>query len=173
MAKRKSKTTKTKKVAVATPALLLPLGPAMPPRITFVPPRMDVVNYIQWGNLIKKWCKDPKTAPWSTETTTTPSYGDGDLEKLKEQCLDAGVGLTVPQNIKKMTIVVQADDTFVLRLPPQERIEETENALDKGGLYPIPRFYDDAYGLVLNVPKEQLRDFHAQRIGDYVIRLTA
>lgn len=173
MAKSKTKTMKARKTRTTGVATLaVRLAAEMPPRTTFERPRMDVLDYVKWGNLIKKWCNDPTTAPWKDTLTPSP-YGEGDMQKLKDQCLAAGVGLVVPDDIKKVMIVVQADDTFILRLPPRERIQESEAALRQGGLYPIPRFYDDAYGLVLKVPADQMLDFHAERIGDYVIRLTA
>jgi hypothetical protein len=157
MAKQKS-TTK-KKTGKAKSALAL--GTAMPGPTILDAPRMEVVDYIGWGNLIKGWSRNPATAP-------------KDLQGLIDQCEEAGVGLTLPSYITKLQLVVQADDTFVLRLPPANRIAETETALQQGGLYPIPSFYNNRYGVILNIPQLQDKlNFHAQRIGDYIIRLTA
>jgi hypothetical protein len=155
MAKDKGKYKKTGRAKSA-----LPLGPAMPGMTIFDIPRMDVDDYIGWGNLIKGWSSDPTTAP-------------KDLQDLINQCETAGVGLTVPPYVTKLQVIVQAEDTFVLRLPPWKKIKESEDALARGGLYPIPRFYNERYGFTLNIPQNQKLDFHAQRIGDYIIRLTA
>lgn len=147
------------KTADAEPALAL--GSAMPGPTILDEARMEVVDYIGWGNLIKGWSRNPATAP------TT-------LQGLVDQCEKAGVGLSLPSYITKLQLVVQADDTFILRLPPANRIAETETALKQGGLYPIPGFYNNRYGVILNIPEHQDKlDFHAQRIGDYIIRLTA
>ncbi|MGE0577630.1 MAG: hypothetical protein AB7F22_23445 [Reyranella sp.] len=157
MAKQKPKS--KKKTAKAKSALAL--AAAMPGPTILGAPRMEVVDYIGWGNMIKEWSRKPATAPKT-------------LQELKDQCQQAGVGLTVPNYITKLQVVVQADDTFVLRLPPATRIAETEVALQQGGLYPIPGFYNNRYGAILNIPQTQQKlDFHAQRIGDYIIRLTA
>lgn len=155
MAKDKGKRKKTGK---AKPALRL--GKAMPGMALFDIPRMDVVDYIAWGNLIKSWSRDPTSAP-------------KDLQDLMDQCQTAGVGLMVPPYVTKLQVIVQKEDTFVLRLPPWPKIKESEDAMAGGGLYPIPRFYNDRYGAILNIPQDQKLDFHAQRIGDYIIRLTA
>jgi hypothetical protein len=176
MAKRKSTTKKTKKIGKAKSALPLRKTPTM---TVFDIPRMDVGNYVAWGNLIKSWSRDPTTAPWADGRTTV--LPNGDLQKLKDQCAAAGVGLTVPPYVTKVLVIEQDEDTFVLRLPPAKKIKESEDVLGRGGLYPIPQFYNDAYSKSLNIPNVTLGveplqaklDFHAQRIGDYIIRLTA
>lgn len=138
----------------------LPLGKAMPGRTIIDPTRMEVVDYVGWGNMIKGWSRNPATAPKT-------------LQELKDQCQQAGVGLTVPSHITTMRVIEQAENEFILRLPPAINIKESEDALRQGGLYPVPSFYNDRYGVILNIPsvKEKL-DFHAQRIGDYIIRKT-
>lgn len=156
MAKHKAKTKKKTGTALAT----VPLGPEMPRMTTFDVPRMDVANYVAWGNLIKDWAKGNKPAPV-------------DIKDLMKQCLDAGVGLSVPDYIRKLCVIRQADDTFILRLPPKKKIEESEAALQQGGLYPIPAFYTEAYGIQLKIKDTEMLNFHAKRIGDYIIRLTA
>jgi hypothetical protein len=181
MAKRKAK---TKKIGKAKSARQL--RSAMPPVVTFDPPRMEVDDYVAWGNLIKSWSKNPKTAPWKNPTTPPPDYGDGDLDELINQCRTAKVGLFVPPGVTKVMIIRQDVDTFILRLPPKPRIEESEKKLKQGGSYPIPQFYNEAYAKSLNIPVRDVGlnfpddddgkaklEFHAQRIGDYIIRLTA
>jgi hypothetical protein len=155
MAKAKGKKPNPRKAKSA-----LQLGKKMPGMTILEIPRMEVVDYIRWGNLIKAWARDPGSAPQT-------------LQNLMDQCSAAGVGLTVPAHVTKLQVIVQADDTFVLRLPPAKKISESEDALQRGGLYPIPRFYNDRYGAILNIAQDQKLDFHAQRIGDYTIRLTA
>lgn len=139
----------------------LALGKAMPGPAALEESRMEVVDYVKWGNLIKKWSRNPETAP-------------KDLQDFAFQCSQAGVGLSMPPSITEIKVIVQKDNEFVLRLPPPNAIKATEEALKAGGLYPIPHFYNQRFGAILNVDTEKEKmDFHAQRIGDYIIRKTA
>ena len=138
----------------------LPLGQAMPGPAMLEESRMEVVDYIKWGNLIKKWSRNPETAPKN-------------LQDFAVQCAHAGVGLSMPPSITEIKVIVQKDNEFILRLPPANAIQATEDALRAGGLYPIPHFYNQRFGAILNIQGEKERmDFHAQRIGDYIIRKT-
>src|SRR5262249_32913075 len=132
-------TSKTKKRGKAKSALRL--GKMMPGRTIMDVPRMEVVDYVGWGKLIKGWSKNPSTAPT-------------DLQDLISQCAHAGVGLTVPSYVTKLQVIVQDEDTFVLRLPPWPKIKESEDKLKAGGLYPIPHFYNDRYGVILDIPQD-------------------
>ncbi|WP_428675110.1 hypothetical protein [Reyranella sp.] len=145
--------------AKAEPALAL--GPAMPGPAMPQSPRMDVVDYIKWGNLIKSWSRNPESVP-------------KDIQDFKDQCQAAGVGLSMPNSFTEMRVILQKDNEFILRIPPANAIKETEVALEAGGLYPVPNFYNQRFGSILNIQgKKESLDFHAQRIGDYIIRLTA
>lgn len=157
MAKQKAKA--KKKTVKAKSALAL--GAAMPGPALPDAPRMEVVDYIKWGNLIKKWSRNTATAPKN-------------LQDFVTQCAKAGVGLSMPSSVTKIQVIIQKDNEFILRIPPANAIKETEDALKAGGLYPIPRFYEQRFGSILNIQGfQQKLDFHAQRIGDYIIRKTA
>lgn len=139
----------------------LVLGKAMPGPAKVEESRMEVVDYIKWGNLIKKWSRNPETAP-------------KDLQDFAVQCAEAGVGLSMPPSITEIKVIVQKDNEFILRLPPPNAIQATEDALKAGGLYPIPHFYNQRFGAILHIETDrEMMDFHAQRIGDYIIRKTA
>lgn len=120
--------------------------------------RPEVADYITWGNLIKKWAKGEKAPPAT-------------LADLLAQCAAANVGMMMPPYVDALHVVQQPKNVFVLRLPPGDLIAESEVALKAGGLYPIPPFYNDRYHTELNIPKDEMLNFHAQRTGDYVIRL--
>jgi hypothetical protein len=120
--------------------------------------RPEVTDYIAWGNLVKSWAKGNKPSPTS-------------LDDLLSQCTAANVGMLMPDYVDTLFVLQKPKNVFVLRLPPGDLIQESENALNAGGLYPIPQFYNDRYHAVLDVPQPQMLDFHAQRTGDYVIRL--
>ena len=120
--------------------------------------RPEVTDYVAWGNLVKSWAKGDKPLP------TT-------LANFISQCDNADVGMLMPAYINDLFVLQKPKTVFVLRLPPKDLVQESENALNAGGLYPIPQFYNDRYGSVLNVPQAEMLNFHAQRTGDYVIRL--
>jgi len=150
----------TTKQETAKAESALTLGPAMPGPAMTRSPRMDVVDYVKWGNLIKSWSRNPETAPKG-------------LQDFKDQCQAAGVGLSMPSSVTEIRVIIQKDNEFVLRIPPANAVKETEDALEAGGLYPIPHFYEQRFGSILNIQgKKEKLDFHAQRIGDYIIRKT-
>jgi hypothetical protein len=62
-------------------------------------------------------------------------------------------------------------DTLYLRLPAKELVEGIESDLKApGAKYPIPQYYDDAYGMSLNVPNPDERvKLQTCRIGEYSI----
>jgi len=120
--------------------------------------RPEVTDYVAWGNLVKSWAKGDKPLP------TT-------LANFISQCDNADVGMLMPNYINDLFVLQKPKTVFVLRLPPKDLVQESENALNAGGLYPIPQFYNDRYGSVLNVPQAEMLNFHPQRTGDYVIRL--
>jgi hypothetical protein len=121
-------------------------------------PRPEVANYIAWGNLIKRWAKGEQPVPTS-------------LPDLLNQCAAANVGMMMPPFVTDIAVVQQPKNVFVLRLPPGDLVKQSEDALKAGGAYTIPGFYDQRYHTTLNIPQDQKLDFHAQRTGDYVIRL--
>ncbi len=120
--------------------------------------RPDVGDYIAWGRLIKKWAKNEVTPP-------------ANLAELLAQCAAANVGMMMPPYVNDLHVVQKPKNVFVLRLPPGDLIKESEEALKAGGPYPIPPFYNARYHTDLQIPKEEMLDFHSQRTGDYVIRL--
>lgn len=126
------------------------------------PERPKVTDPIAWGNLVKSWAKGDKPVPKT-------------LEDFLSQCTAANVGLTLPSYVDAfLPLPQQPKNIFVLRLPPKELIEESEDYLNKGGKYLIPKFYDDRYdqsGVPLDVEQDQKLDFHAERTGDYTIGL--
>lgn len=120
--------------------------------------RPEVVDYVAWGQLVKKWAKGEMSLP------TT-------LAEMLAECAAANVGMMMPPYINDLHVVQKPKETFVLRLPPGDLIAQSEQALSNGGLYPIPRFYNDRYDKILKVPQDEMLNFHSQRTGDYVIRL--
>jgi len=121
-------------------------------------PRPEVADYIAWGNLIKRWAKGEQAVPQN-------------LNDLLDQCTAANVGMMMPAFVTDLHVVQQPKNVFVLRLPPADLVTQSEQALEAGAAYAIPPFYNERYHTELNVPQDQKLNFHAQRTGDYVIRL--
>jgi len=132
---------------------------------------IKVDNDVLWGKLVRSWATGVnhvvpgQTAPNPPET----------LDQLKEQCRKAGIGISIPSFIKGLQLVRMPKDALMLRLPAKELVEEVERNLKaSGGKYPIPQYYDDAYGIVLNVPNPDERvKLQTCRIGDYSISMCA
>lgn len=119
---------------------------------------MKVTDYQALGKLIKRWAKKEQPQP------TT-------YEDFVDQCETANVGIEMPDFVKKIRVIQEDKDTFVLRLPPADLIKEAEANLENSESYPIPGFYDKRYHVALDVPKAEMKDFNDQRVGDYVIQL--
>ncbi len=128
-----------------------------------------VDNDVLWGKLVKSWATGVnhvvpgEPAPKAPET----------LDDLEAQCQKAGIGITIPSYITGLQLVRMPKDTLMLRLPAKELVEKIEGDLKApGAKYPIPQYYDDAYGLSLNVPNPDERvKLQTCRIGDYSISM--
>ena len=137
---------------------------------------MTVENHHHWGLLIKTWATGKSYFDGSTEGGVSIGVPIGKLpvprtvDEVRAQAGLVGVGLVIPQNVKGLAVVQYSSDTFVLRLPPKDRIEAREELLGQGGMaeYQFPDFYKDFQG-PLNKPRRF--EAHACRIGDYTISM--
>ena len=128
--------------------------------------RLKITNLDKWGKLVKRWAR--RELKWPT----TP-------EQLKDQCVDAGCVADVPKYVDKVEMVQRPVTTLLLRLPPQELLDNSEKLLKKDGFtYTIPDFYNDLYkrdgdeeSPKPTVPKDTdgKMTLHALRIGDYTM----
>jgi hypothetical protein len=70
-------------------------------------------------------------------------------------------------------IIVQGDaKTLVMRLPPKDMLQGSEDdLLLSGEEYPLRQFYDDLYPCEADYPKTQsdIMELHANRIGEYTL----
>jgi hypothetical protein len=132
---------------------------------------IKVDNDVLWGKLVRSWATGVnhvvpgQPAPKAPET----------LDELKAQCRDAGIGISIPGFITGLEVVRMPKDKLMLRLPSKELVEKVEGDLKASGAkYPIPQYYDDAYGIALNVPSPGERvKLQTCRIGDYSISMCA
>jgi hypothetical protein len=128
---------------------------------------IKVDNDVLWGKLVRSWATGVnhvvpgQPAPQPPET----------LDQLKEQCRKAGIGITIPSFITGLQLVRMPKDMLMLRLPAKELVEGIEADLKQpGAKYVIPQYYDDAYGMSLNVPNPDERvKLQTCRIGEYSI----
>ncbi len=118
-------------------------------------PRVEVADYIEMGKLVAQWTADPKSRP---ET----------VADLKRQLHGIAV---VPDRIEKVVFCQASLDTFVMRLPAKEMLDESVAAMlnpEMEGSYPLPQFYEDFYRPGFS-PVLTPFDLLMARVGDYTI----
>jgi hypothetical protein len=126
-----------------------------------------VDNDVLWGKLVKSWATGVNHVVPGQPAPKVPET----LDQLKAQCRDAGIGITIPSFITGLEVVRMPKDKVVLRIPAKELVEGIEADLKSpSARYPIPQYYDDAYGMSLNVPTPDERvKLQICRIGEYSI----
>jgi len=130
-----------------------------------------VDNDVLWGKLVRSWATGVNHVVPGQPAPKPPES----LDDLKTQCQRAGIGITIPDFIKGLQLVRMPKDTLMLRIPAKELVEQAERDLKASNAkYPIPLYYDDAYGMSLNVPSPDERvKLQTCRIGDYSISMCA
>jgi hypothetical protein len=126
-----------------------------------------VDNDVLWGKLVRSWATGVNHVVPGQPAPKPPET----LDQLKAQCREAGIGITIPSYMTGLEVVRMPKDKVVLRIPPKDLVEQVELDLKASGAkYPIPQYYDDAYGMALNVasPDERVK-LQTCRIGDYSI----
>jgi len=117
--------------------------------------RISMDDYSAYGNLIKKWAKDPSTRPTN-------------LDEFKQQVADAGVGMNIPDRLTSLRIIDQKEDILTVVIPLRQMIEDSEALFASGGAYRLPDFYEDtAFHAAPDVADSDKLKFHSSRIGDY------
>jgi hypothetical protein len=129
---------------------------------------MTVSDHLKWGQLIKAWATQ-KPLPESTRPLPVPKT----LEELKAQAEAIGLVIHIPTYIKYLKVVPSSKDTFTLKIPSGQLIEEIEQDFKAGRAYPLPAFYDDLYGHPASIPASQKINLQSMRIGDYSIGMCA
>jgi hypothetical protein len=162
-------------------------------------PRINVrnkdENHQKWGKLVKTWSTGrdyvrhvitddapfPKDDQWTKEFPEPKTFAE-----LVAQCRAVGVELYFDDGASNPDVqgtetditlkVVRFDsNTMVLRLPPADKIKESEERLVKPGeIYKVPMFYDRIYGAQdgpgeTTASKVDKAKLHAERVGEYTI----
>jgi len=84
----------------------------------------------------------------------------------------AGVSITnMPDQFQNVVIVQGDHDTMVMRLPPQEMLQSTEDDLLNGVHYTMRPFYWALFGKAPKMPQDAagIMELHANRIGEYTL----
>ncbi|MBR0847435.1 hypothetical protein JQ543_06760 [Bradyrhizobium diazoefficiens] len=121
----------------------------------------DVEYYDRWGELVKKWARDPKSRP-----TTVAEFQD--------QLLKADVMAKYPEKFTELVFIESYydDGKLLIKLPPAALIDEAEQAIRDSSPYPMPPFYaadmKDS-NLKNDTPADRLL-FHSKRVGEYTIK---
>ena len=121
----------------------------------------DVENYDRWGDLVKKWARDPSSRP-----TTVAEF--------KEQLQKADVMAKYPRPFTELVFIESYydDGKLLIKLPPAELLDEAENEVQGTSPYPMPPFYEGDMkdsSLKTDTPGNRLR-FHSKRVGEYTIK---
>jgi hypothetical protein len=84
----------------------------------------------------------------------------------------AGVTImTMPDAYTNVIIVQGSPQVMVLRLPPQDTLQSSEDDLLNGNAYEVAPFYSTLFGGPPNVPAAapDIMQLHANRIGEYTL----
>jgi len=129
----------------------------------------------------KPWCLPPMSGvsiPRPDNTTVTlPGAVALTVDEFKQRVTDAGVEITQMPAQYKHVIVLQGNvDTMVLRLPPKDTLQGSEDDLLNGHPYAISAFYYALWGGLppTSMPKcppnhDGVMQLHANRIGEYTL----
>jgi hypothetical protein len=154
-------------------------------------------NHENWGKLIKTWSTGKNyvrhvisdAAPFPTAVENPAEFPrPTTFPEFVRQCQAAGVQLFFDDDDKEpdvtgeeamglQMIVVPADTAFI-RLPPRDKIKESEDRLlNRFATYPFVKFYDRIFQ---TAPKpsqtsspSQKATIHAERVGEYTINTCA
>jgi hypothetical protein len=134
---------------------------------------VTVDSYLAWGKLVKTWATgksyfESDSPPITIDKLPIPRS----IEELRDQMVLVGAeALLPPPNVVGLAIVQYTPDTMVVRLPPNARIKEMEEALAQleTSPYKFPVFYADFINRPLK--PDEWKAVHACRIGDYTMSM--
>jgi hypothetical protein len=146
---------------------------AQPPRVPWGPPATDAG---------KPWALPPLTA------VPVPAQSGGTVNLplaialTRQQFLDrltaaSTQNVYLPAQYQNVVIVQGSVDTMVVRLPPMDILQESEDDIIRNGYTDPPSFYQDLYstkgmpsvGPFMPSGQTDEMKLHANRIGDYTL----
>jgi len=154
------------------------------------PPRDYVVN-TSWGgpapapatvpdhdshDFPKPWCLPAGSAVVLPRpdggTATLPFAVAMTAQDFQQRVANAGVTITAMPPQYTNVVIVQGDvGTMVMRLPPKDTLQSSEDDLLNGEPYPLRAFYAALYGGPAYPPTDRpgIMELHADRIGEYTL----
>jgi hypothetical protein len=93
-------------------------------------------------------------------------------EEFTTRVAAAGVSITsMPAQYTHVIILQGNVSTMVMRLPPKDTLQGSEDDLLNGTTYPFRSFYGNLYGGPPHPPTDQagIMELHANRIGEYTL----
>ena len=121
-----------------------------------------VENWRLWGELVELWCY--KLHPWPDTTATMVNQMTAHGIK--------GASIYGPPTREVKFWQYTNDDPLVMLLPTEQMLKDARKTVKAGQPYPLPVFYDAAYGGPQKVFTEDDDTlFAACRIGEYTINL--
>lgn len=129
------------------------------------------------ANNPKPWCLPPPSAVLVPKTDGSaiaiPSAVAMTVAEFTTRVKAAGVTITnLPAQYTNVIIVQGNVDTMVMRLPPKDMLQNSEDDLLLSSTeYPLRPFYDKLYPCKPNYPTTQrdIMELHANRIGEYTL----
>jgi hypothetical protein len=120
----------------------------------------DNQNWLNWGNLVLTWIRDPKTRPNNVGELNTQLDKNNVTAKVGGPDSKPVLFWDYPDN----------NDPIQIALPTKAMLEERLQTVHPGA-YPLPHFYDIAFA---GAPRAQLSgpvslEFAARRIGEYSV----
>jgi hypothetical protein len=154
-------------------------------------PRINAKDSFAWGKLVKTWATGKnyvdhvatEQEPVPVHVEVPPTYPKPtSFEEFAEQAIRARAGLYFEDD-KETPVAGDEDigfallqatyDMFVLRLPPKDLLEYSEENILATPGYELPGFYDRIYGTTVQqgqvATKIQRAQLHAERIGEYTM----
>lgn len=112
--------------------------------------------------------------PTGTGSVALPAAVAMPVAQFSALVAAAGVHITsMPAQYTHVVIVQGDESTMVLRLPPKDTLQGSEDdLLNNAQLYPMPDFYGELYpGATYTPPKahDAIMELHAYRIGEYTL----
>jgi len=122
------------------------------------------------------WCLPPMTSvpiPRADGTTVNlPNAVAMTVDEFTSRVAAAGVDITTMPAQYTHVIIVQGEvGTMVMRLPPKDTLQGSEDDLLNGQQYTFRPFYAQAFGCEPTQPVGQsaIMELHANRIGEYTL----
>lgn len=122
------------------------------------------------------WCLPPSSAVFVPKTdgsaTALPMAVAMTVDEFKTRVAAAGVEISEMPTQYKNVIIVQGNvETMVMRLPPKDTLQGSEDDLLNGTVYPFRSFYAELYGGPPHSPTDRgdIMQLHANRIGEYTL----